>query len=459
MTIEVADLEISDRNGVPNIAHVGKEFITHLLAQVSDLQGFQGDSADWLKTLRQDARDRLSLLKIPTPKDEDWKYTDLSLLVKQSFQSSSNQLDPTSLTEVADYLLPETATSRVTVVNGNYVPPMSDVSGLPDQVFVGSLSQADATQIEHLLPKLRSHLGEHASKQDVFATINTACLTDVVVVYVPRNTIVEVPIQLLFVTEATTQAITTQPRCLIIAETNSSLTLVETHTGIGDQPYFTNAVLEVWLGENAQINHSQVQWETPAAFHISTSAIAQSRDSRYTNQCIDMGAQLARHNLSVQQTAVQTETYLYGLAMVDGEGLADTHSAIVHNFPHGTSKQLHKCIVDDQGHAVFNGKIQVAKDAQLTNSSQLNRNLLLSPKARVDTKPELEIFADDVKCAHGATVSQLDADEIFYLQSRCIDAANAANLLTYAFAAEIISEVPIPSLKQKLEQFVLIKTQ
>jgi Fe-S cluster assembly protein SufD len=179
----------------------------------------------------------------------------------------------------------------------------------------------------------------------------------------------------------------------------------------------------------------------------------------YKNQSISFGAKISRQNLVVQQMAEQTETSLTGLAFIDDDQLADTHSCIAHNYPHGSSKQLHKCIADGHSHAVFNGKIQVAKLAQQTDSAQLSRNLLLSAKARVDTKPQLEIFADNVKCAHGATVSQLDAEEIFYLQSRAIDAESAANLLTYAFATEAIAQIPIVSVQRSLSNFVLEKTK
>jgi len=245
----------------------------------------------------------------------------------------------------------------------------------------------------------------------------------------------------------------------VIAESHSNLTFIQTFVGIDSQTYFTNTVTEVWLAEGAEVNHTKVQWQGDEAVHINTTAIAQARNSVYKNQSISIGAKISRQNLIVHQMAEQTQTSLTGLAFVDGEQLADTHSVIAHNYPHGSSKQLHKCIADGRSHTVFNGKIQVAKLAQQTDSAQLSRNLLLSPKARVDTKPQLEIFADNVKCAHGATVSQLDAEEIFYLQSRAIDAESAANLLTYAFATEAINQISIVSVQRSLSNFVLEKTK
>ena len=211
---------------------------------------------------------------------------------------------------------------------------------------------------------------------------------------------------------------------------------------------------EIWVEENAQIEHVRVQQESGESFHIGKSAIAQARDSRYTCTEVNFGGKLSRHNLEVYQTGEQTETRLNGLAMVKERQLADTHSLISLTKPYGTTDQLHKCIVDGSAHTVFNGKVLVPKAAQLTNAAQLNRNLLLSPKARVDTKPELQITADNVKCSHGATVSQLEPDELFYLRSRGLNENDARYLLIDAFAAEILERIPVESLRTQLSQLV-----
>ncbi len=260
----------------------------------------------------------------------------------------------------------------------------------------------------------------------------------------------------MFISVAGEKATISQPRCLVVAESGSQVTLVEEYTNRRDAEgaeggvYFTNAVTEIWLAENAEVRHTRVEREGAEAFHIGKTAIAQARDSRYTCNAISFGAKLSRHNLEILQTGEQTETTLNGLTIIYGNQLGDTHSAIALNYPHGKAEQLHKCIVGDRAHAVFNGKVFVPKPAQLTNAAQLNRNLLLSSKARVDTKPQLEITADNVKCAHGATVSQLEDDEIFYLQSRGIDENAARNLLINAFAAEIINQIPVASLRETL---------
>jgi Fe-S cluster assembly protein SufD len=409
--------------------------------------------------LRQLASDRLETLAFPTTKDEEWKYTDVSVLGSLSFANQPVLASRSTNLEalIANSIAPESLGNCLVFVNGKYRNDLSDASDVTEGLVIGTL----ATLGDRILPKLRSHLAQHPDANDYFASLNTACMEDVAIILVPKNLVVDNPVQLIFISapQVGKSALITQPRCLVIAESHSELTFVQTFVGENHQAYFTNVVTEVWLAEGAQVNHTKVQRQGNEAIHINTTAIAQAKNSVYKNQSISFGAKISRQNLIVQQMAAQTETSLTGLAFLDGEQLADTHSVISHNYPHGSSKQLHKCIADGRSHAVFNGKIQVAKLAQQTDSAQLSRNLLLSGKARVDTKPQLEIFADNVKCAHGATVSQLDAEEIFYLQSRAIDAESAANLLTYAFATEAISQIPIVSVQRSLSNFVLEKTK
>ena len=413
------------------------------------------DTDQFVSEIRQLAGDRLASLAFPTTKDEEWKYTDVSSLGNLTFTNQVvNSEDVAAL--IAQHSAPEASGNLIVFVNGQYSEKFSDITGAAQGLVIGTL----ATLGDRILPKLRSHLAQHPDANDYFTSLNTACMADVAIVLAPKNLVVENPIQLLFVSAPQVGAtLITQPRCLVIAESHSNLTFIQTFVGTDAQTYFTNAVTEVWLADGAQVNQTEVQWQGNQAVHINTTAIAQAKNSVYKNQSISLGAKISRQNLIMHQMAEQTETSLTGLAFIDGEQLADTHSVIAHNYPHGSSKQLHKCIADGRSHTVFNGKIQVAKLAQQTDSAQLSRNLLLSPKARVDTKPQLEIFADNVKCAHGATVSQLDAEEIFYLQSRAIDAESAANLLTYAFATEAIAQIPIESVRRSLSNFVLEKTK
>ncbi len=421
-------------------------YLTGLLEQVTATK-----TAGWLQELRDRATNWVRHATIPTNREEEWRFTDLSELRKLQFQID----EQVKLPDISSLTLPEAAHSRLVFVNGVYASELSAVAGLPSGVTVSNLAGLSQSKQQ----RVSQYLAEAEGAQEVFTALNTAGIADAAVIWVEKNVMVETLIHLVFVSVAGEKPVISQPRCLVVAESGSQVSLIEEYTNRQDaksakEVYLTNAVTEIWLAENAEVNHTRVERESVEAFHIGKTAITQARDSRYTCYAISLGGKLSRHNLEVLQTGEQTLTTLNGLTIVYGNQLADTHSAIALNHPYGTSKQLHKCIVGDRAHAVFNGKVFVPKLAQLTNATQLNRNLLLSSKARVDTKPQLEITADNVKCAHGATVSQLEDDEIFYLQSRGIDENNARNLLINAFATEIISQIPIPSLQKILLNIV-----
>ncbi|MEH1797497.1 Fe-S cluster assembly protein SufD [Nostoc sp.] len=443
MSIEVSPSPIPNSNVVSLTSTLldRDDYLTGLLNQVTVTK-----TAGWLQELRQSAANWVRHSTIPTTREEEWRFTDLSSLRKLQFN-----LETGNFASLKFEILPEAANSRLVFVNGVFAPELSAVTDLPSGVVVSNLAGLSAVEQE----SVRQYLAQAEGAQEVFTALNTAGITDAAVVWVKKNVVVETPIHLVFISGETLTI--SQPRCLVVAEGGSQVRLVEEYTNRQgaesaeeEGVYFTNAVTEVWVGDNAEVTHTRVEREGAEAFHIGKTAIAQARDSRYTCHAITLGAKLSRHNLEILQTGEQTETTLNGLTVISGKQLSDTHSAIALNYPHGTSDQLHKCIVGDRAHAVFNGKVFVPKPAQLTNAAQLNRNLLLSSKARVDTKPQLEITADNVKCAHGATVSQLEDDEIFYLQSRGIDENDARKLLINAFAAEVINKIPVPSLREIL---------
>ena len=402
----------------------------------------------WLNRLRADAVDRVGVLTVPTTRDEEWRFTDISPLTKFPFQPvrRAPQLD---VARIENLTLPE-AGARLTFVNGVYAPQLSfNKTG----VIVENLAAGVATHGAQIQP----HLGRHAEFHgNVFAALNTSFLQDGALIIVPRGVSVAAPVHLLFI--AAQQEAASYPRCLVVAEPGSSATIVEDYVALTDAAYFTNAVSELVLESNARLNHMRVQRDNRAAFHIANCAVSLAHASRYQSVSVAIGARISRYNLNVLHAAEDTECAIDGLALIADRQLADTHTCIDHAKPHGTSRQLHKCIADGAAHAVFNGKIMVRPGAQRTDSSQSSRNLLLTGKARVDTKPQLEIFADDVKCAHGATVGQLDNEEVFYLRSRGLSDAAARNLLTYAFGAEIIDRIPVASLKHRLEKTVLEQT-
>ncbi|WP_414753553.1 Fe-S cluster assembly protein SufD [Anabaena sp. CCY 9910] len=452
MTMQVSPSAIANSDVVNLTASLldRDSYLVSLLNQVT-VPATEG----WLRELRERATSWARHSVIPNTREEEWRFTDLSALRRVEFHRAAAHTDVETLhaklgveTLHATSLLRGRGDKGLVFVNGVYTPELSNVANLPTGIVVGNLSALPITEQE----RVQKYLAQSEGALEVFTALNTAGISDVAVVLVAKNVIVETPIHLLFISVADETATISQPRCLVVAESGSQVSVVEEFVtpNADEGVYLTNAVTEITIADNAQVVHTRVENESKQAFHIGKTAVTQARYSRYTCHAVTLGGKISRHNLEILQTGEQTETTLNGLTMIASNQLADTHSAIALNHPYGTSKQLHKCIVGDRAHAVFNGKVFVPKPAQLTDAAQLNRNLLLSSKARVDTKPQLEITADNVKCAHGATVSQLEDDEIFYLQSRGIDANDARKLLVNAFAAEIINQIPVPSLRDKL---------
>ena len=405
---------------------------------------------DWLNGLRNQALERVGALTLPSTHDEAWRFTSLANFARQSFHPlrTPSHLQPDDI----KHLHIAEATTRLVFVDGVHAPQLS--SATPDAALaVGTLAAMLATQAV----SIQTHLGQHVAIQDaLFAALNTAFLQDAAVLIVPGDTALAAPVHLLFI--STQPDVASHPRLLLVAGAGSKVTVIEDYVTLIDGTYFTNAVAEVVLEANAQVEHIRLQRECSQAFHMASCAVALGAASRYHSVSVALGGQTSRLDLSVVQTAEGSECTLDGLALISGEQLADTHTFIDHAKPHGTGRQLHKCIVGGTAHAVFNGQVMVRPGAQKTDSAQSSRNLLLSSKAVVDTQPQLEIFADDVKCTHGATVGQLDSDEVFYLQSRGLSERVARNLLTYAFGADVINRIPVASLRRQLEQTVLEQT-
>ena len=399
----------------------------------------------WLNALRAAAVERVGVLTVPTVRDEDWRFTDISLLTSMSFHPvrTATALQPA---DISHFHITE-ATTRLVFVDGVFAPHLSNIE---------AASGIQVTPLAAALEAGANQLGRHAAfDNNVFAALNTAFLHDGALIFVPRDVATTMPIHVLFI--ATQKDGVSYPRCLVMAEPGSSVTFIEEYVALQPEACFTNAVTEIVLAENARVNHIRVQRESKQGFHIANCAVSAARASHYQSVSVALGGQISRYNLNVR-LAEGAECAVDGLALISGRQLADTHTCIDHSQPHGVSRQLHKCIVGDSAHAVFNGKIIVREGAQRTDSQQSSHTLLLSGRAQIDTKSQLEIFANDVKCTHGATVGQLDSDEIFYLRSRGLADAAARNLLTYAFGAEVIDLIPIPSLKHNLEQAVLKQT-
>ncbi len=413
--------------------------LNQLLAQRSPLS-----EGSWLQAVRDRAAALLQDQSLPSNRDEDWRFTNLTEFYSHTFGAAA----PASLGigDIEPWAIAPDAI-RVVLVNGFLDHQLSTLDNLPTGLFIGSLTEETTDG--------KMHLGQQPGHHEVFTALNTASVADGVLMSIAPATTLTQPIHLLYLTVPGATPWAVMPRTLIKAGLNSTATLVETYGHVGEGLYWVNAVTEITVAHNAQLNHTRVQQESATAFHTGKTAVTQYRDSRYTLNSLSIGAQMARHNPEVTLKDSQTETRLNGLTLANQKQIGDTHSLIHFTQPHCVAHQLHKCIVDDRARTVFNGRIYVPKEAQQTNAAQLSRNLLLSNKARVDTKPQLEIIADDVKCAHGATVSQLDDDEIFYLQSRGLDRQSACDLLVKGFVAEIIEKVPVLELRSRLLQAVL----
>ena len=406
----------------------------------------------WLDERRGAALERANALSVPTTRDEEWRFTDLTPLTRLKLRPSRPESGGVGADALAAFEVPE-AGARLVFVDGVFAPQLSATAAAPGGLYVQPLAEAltrDGKRLEPYLAQLALY------ERNVFVALNTAHLRDGSVVVVPKSVACEKPVHILHFALAAETA--SYPRCLVVAEPGAECTLVEEYASAADGSYFTNAVTEIAVASGAKLRHVRLQRENERAFHIGACAVAVAKDASYATQTISLGARLSRYDLRVALNGEGAAAQIDGLALISGRQLADTHTLIDHAEPNGRSTQLHKTIVGGAGHAVFNGKIFVRPGAQLTDSAQQSRNLLLSDKATVDTKPQLEIFADDVKCAHGATVGQLDPEQLFYLRSRGLPDAVARNLLTYAFGAAVIERIPVPSLVRRLEGIVMAQT-
>ena len=417
----------------------------------------------WFELLRESAMDRFEELGFPSTTDEEWKYTNVARLRQTDFSPLAAR-DGSRLaisdSQLADFSYPEARGTQLVFVNGLLNEQLSSLSELP--AGVAAMSFAAALGSQQYGEVMRTYLGRIVDyAENGFTALNTAFVADGALVVIPKGVSVTSPLHLLFLTNPVHPVPAVFPRVLLVAEENSGATIIESYRDLASchrvsaGSYITNAVVEIILKEGARLEHYRVQDESPEAFHVTTTRADLGRSSSFDTTSITLGAQLSRHNVEVIMDHEGAECWVDGLYIVANGQHADTHSVIDHKQPHCTSHQLYKGILDGKSRAVFNGKVFVRHGAMGTDANQTNKNLLLSNDAQVDTKPQLEIFADDVKCAHGAAIGQLDEDELFYLSSRGIHLDLARNLLTYGFAEEVIAKIKIDSIKAQLDEAVL----
>lgn len=409
-----------------------------------------GPNAPWVSRIRSEALDRFVQAGFPTPRDEEWKYTNVAPIARQVFNPvGPNRQDGLAVEDLGPVLFDGLEAYRAVFVDGLFNAELSNLDELPDGIRVTGLARAlerEAPEIEPLLDR------DVVVRDHGFAALNAAFLADGAIVRISQGVAAPRPIHLLFLTTPRSDSLLITPHNLIVAESGSQATVIEHYGALGDTMYLTNAVTQVWAKPNAGIDYYRVQQESSRAYHVGGTYIRQDRESRFVSHAVDLGGLLVRNELKCALEGERAECELNGLYFVDGRRHVDNHTFVDHAQPRCTSREFYKGVLDGRGRAVFSGRVLVRPDAQHTDAGQLNKNLLLSRDAEIDTKPQLEIYADDVKCSHGAAVGQLDLDALFYLRSRGMDEAAARSLLTYAFANDVLRRFKLSPVRRGLEK-------
>ena len=410
------------------------------------------DGPEWLESLRRSAIEHFAATGFPTSRDEEWRFTPIGPIAQGTWRQPVGAGDGVTGDQLAPFIFGHPEWTTLVFVDGAYTEALSSAGALAQGVRAGSLSEAlgaDGAILE-------KHLARHAPLDaSPFTAISTAFMRDGGFVFVPPHTDLARPVHLVFVATAEAAGTVTHPRNLIVVGAGARASLIESYVTLGEgASYWTNAVTEVVAGANSWIEHTRIQRESERAYHVGLTHVEQERDSHYRSFSLAMGGALARHNLTARLNGENVETLMYGLYLTRGDQVVDNHTAIHHDQPNCRSWEVYKGVLDGRSRAVFNGKVFVKPEAQKTDAKQTNRNLLLSDTAKVNTKPQLEIFADDVKCTHGATVGRLDDLALFYARSRGVPSSKAQLLLTYAFAAEVTSEVVLEPVRDELERLV-----
>jgi Fe-S cluster assembly protein SufD len=404
----------------------------------------------WLRPVREAAVARFAELGFPSPRDEDWKFTNLAPLARRSF-ALGTEVRGGEVGDLASVRLLEDAAARLVFVNGRYAPEFSERGRLPAGVRVASL--ADALESESDL--LEAHLTRYVDyERDFFSALNTAFIEDGGFVYVPRGVVVEGPIHLLFLATSTSTPTVTHPRNLIVVEELGQVTVVEEYVTLGGDEYFSNTLTELVAGDAAVVEHFTIENESAGAFNVGTLRIEQGRSSSVFSHTVLLGGALVRNNVHPVLTGEGGECLINGLFMPTGRQHMDNFMRVEHVGRHCGSRQFFNGILDGSARGVFAGRIVVHRTAQKTDAKQTNRNILLSDDARVDSKPQLEIHADDVKCTHGATIGQLDEDALFYLRARGVPESLARALLLFGFATENLERMRQPAVRRYVERLV-----
>ncbi|HWJ15081.1 MAG TPA: Fe-S cluster assembly protein SufD [Gemmatimonadaceae bacterium] len=406
---------------------------------------------DGVQSMRRAAFERFATLGLPTTKNEDWHFTSVAPIAEHEFTLLTAKSGDVKRADLERFMFGAAGWYTMVFVNGRFTPELSDIATLPRGVKIRDLASAWAKPTASV-----EHIGRLSSYDNAaFTALNTAFMHDGAVVEIAKDVEIDRPVHLLYVTDAVAAKAMMHPRNLVLVGRNARATLIESYVSTSDAMYLVNAVTEVSVGEGATLRHYKIQREGRRAFHVGTIEAHQARDSHYVSFSLATGAELSRTNVYTTLDGEGCGATLNGLYMLDGEQICDHQTQIIHAQPNCFSRELYKGVLDDRSHGVFNGKVYVHPIAQKTDGKQTNKTLLLSDTAHMDTKPQLEIFADDVKCTHGATVGQIDQTALFYLKSRGIDRALARRLLTYAFAADVLETIEVEAVREELEKMTL----
>ena len=407
---------------------------------------------DWFSKQRQSAFDIFQESGFPNTRVEDWKYTDVKPIAKNTFSNITESNVASDNNEIDEILIKDLDCVNLVFINGAYSEKYSDIKNISSKIVIKSM--ADALINDESL--LKKHLTKHINQElNSFTALNTAFIQDGAYINISANTNIDKPINITYISRDSNHPFATHPRNLIVMGENSNATIIENYVGSGKVNYFTNSVTETVLLQGAVLKHYKIQQEGSSAFHIASLNTSQSKDSRFESHLVSIGGALVRNNINASLNEEGAEIIMNGLYMTEDVQHVDNHTRVDHLKPHTQSHQNYRGVLNGKSRGVFNGKVVVHPQAQKIEAYQNNANLLLSDDAEIDTKPELEIYADDVKCTHGATVGQLDDDMLFYLRSRAVDEKTARSLLTYAFADEVISEINIKEIQNKLERLII----
>lgn len=413
--------------------------------------GLAAKGPPWLHQVRREAIQRFAQLGFPTTLQEEWRFTNVAPIAKISFHPASEDASAWTAEDLEPALLEDSLDIRLVFVNGQYCEEASSVRKLPSGVKAGSLARA----LQGSDGLLEEHLARYADyRNHPFLALNTAFWQDGAYLRIPKGTVIEKPIHILFVSTADGAPLVSYPRSLILADRDSQVTLIESYVGLSGGICFSNAVSEIVASENTMIHHYKLQIENKRSYHIATLQVHQNRSANFSSCSVSLGGALVRNEVNAVLDAEGAECALNGLYMAQDRQLVDNRTVIDHAKPHGTSRQLYNGILDGHATGVFNGRIIVRPDAKKTDAIQKNRNLLLSEDAVINTKPQLEIFANDVRCTHGATIGQMDPEALFYLWSRGIGPEEARNILIYAFAGEIFERIRSAPVRGRAEDML-----